>query len=437
MPSSSNLFAISDVKRLGLLAVPLLMMGCGASDADEARTDAEELVASKVGVEGELTVGVPSYLDDKGTGKRYRAVRFTAHAGDRLAVVATAEGGDPVAYVLDAQMKTLATNDNAGPSQKESFIAFDVPADGTYYVAVQNKGTKTVEHVIGVRRRPASGTYTFPGTCRSGIQIKPLQLHVDFGYAAGSVGFSGLGYTPTSNVPGNLSNLLVQSYGVDLVKAIPSKITFHVDTTHGGYPWTESHALLLDLDKNTLEATWERYGATVSHDKESCTFDVSAIYAAPQPAGPFPASLEGKTLVAKGTCSGTNDVSSMCTPGTPGRDTNGCCSTGEHIGARPAELSFVVTKSNGNEKIELVSASSSQQSTISLGQSATQTSNGFVFEGVSIPFSNASLGGTLAADALSSHIRFSLSGSGTGGNTASVCAADRLRGSCELAWDAP
>lgn len=54
----------------------------------------------------------------------------------------------------------------------------------------------------------------------------------------------------------------------------------------------------------------------------------------------LPDSAVGKPLQARGTWTGSNRFYYSCVPGTPGRDTNGCCIGTDAIGNRPSAIEF-------------------------------------------------------------------------------------------------
>lgn len=57
----------------------------------------------------------------------------------------------------------------------------------------------------------------------------------------------------------------------------------------------------------------------------------------------LPDSVLGKVLQARGTWTGSNRFYYSCVPGTPGRDTNGCCIGTDAIGNRPSTIEFELT----------------------------------------------------------------------------------------------
>ncbi len=268
---------------LPVLSVAVILAACmSAQEEEDTDTGVDDLSAARVGVEADMTVGSIAALDGVGTGKRYRAVRFTAHAGDKLAVVAAARGGvDLVAYLLDAQMKTLARNDDGAPGQIAPFIAFDVPADGTYFVALRRKDSGgAVEEYVSVRRRPASGTYDLSGTCTAAAGAGPttVKLQADIVYDAGSFRLTCVSVSPQQDVPAHLLAPLGRSYGANATSLMEPKLSlWGVSRWSAGVD--ELVNTVLELDSASLTTKWSRSGPNVPTEEQSCRFDLGPIFA--------------------------------------------------------------------------------------------------------------------------------------------------------------
>lgn len=59
----------------------------------------------------------------------------------------------------------------------------------------------------------------------------------------------------------------------------------------------------------------------------------------------LPDGLVGMSFTASGTWRGSNNFQYACVPGTPGRDTNGCCTHTDAIGNQPSTIEFSIAKS--------------------------------------------------------------------------------------------
>jgi hypothetical protein len=421
---------LSASSRLLALAVPCILMACSTEVPDEATaTDEDALSAASVGVEGDVRMDGVSYLEaGAGLGKPYRALRFVAKAGDRLAIVVASDTGDPMAYVLNSAKKTLASNDDAAPNHQESYIAFDVPSDGTYYVAVRIKGATVGDELVSVRHRPMSGTYTLHGTCSSyeNRQPKPVSLMMDFRYDAGMVSVRSFAATPASNV------------FPDLMGALAGPATGGMWSIRQAMePRLDGSYISLDMKRRTYEVSWSQPAPSPLRWDASCSFDASPLFAAPVPVAAFPKALEGQVLVAKGMCSGSNAIAVMCEQGSAGRGADGCCLRSEPLGAQPSEITFKVTRKSGVARLQVLAASSASGTKTFLDHSAVETAQGFRVAGVAVPFLTTALPGDLYVTNASSVMHFDLGGRSDAGNGGSYCGADRVSGSCVFAWSAP
>jgi len=126
-----------------LLVARPLGVGCANDTSNDAASD-DELGLSGSEVVGDITVdGVyrevqaPRAASSKPV---TRAFRFHAGAGDEMtADVVPLNASDAVASILDAKYRTLTSNDDALPGNKDPHIIFKAPKAGTYYLAFRNK----------------------------------------------------------------------------------------------------------------------------------------------------------------------------------------------------------------------------------------------------------------------------------------------------------
>jgi hypothetical protein len=68
----------------------------------------------------------------------YRAVTFTAAAGDPVDVWLRSSQGDPVTWILDAAYKVVAKNDDASSATTDSHLAVTLRKAGTFYVVFRD-----------------------------------------------------------------------------------------------------------------------------------------------------------------------------------------------------------------------------------------------------------------------------------------------------------
>lgn len=135
----------STVLTLVALAVGAAACGSAEVDQEEATSEAEgELRAlDATEVVGTITYGTRAMdVHHPGdSGKRvYRAVRFEGNAGDEIdADVIGDNTADPVLYLLGSGFRTIKSNDDRAPGDKNPQIKSKLTRSGTYYLAFRTK----------------------------------------------------------------------------------------------------------------------------------------------------------------------------------------------------------------------------------------------------------------------------------------------------------
>ncbi|MFO0665437.1 MAG: hypothetical protein U0174_15890 [Polyangiaceae bacterium] len=157
-----------------ILALPLSSLGCADSDSD---ADDSDLSSASVKVLGGFTQSGPFTLPASYTSTpRYRGYSFTAAKGDVVHFrVKQTDGGDAIAYLLNAQFGTVARNDNENASTKDSYLKATIATPGTYYVAFREKRYRaskfSVTFSVDEALPTCEGTPKFPtsGALTTGI----------------------------------------------------------------------------------------------------------------------------------------------------------------------------------------------------------------------------------------------------------------------------
>lgn len=125
-----------------------LTLACSAAPPDELESSSEaegELRAlGPSEVVGDIAYGTHAMeVQHPGDTKKkrvYRAVRFTASAGDVIdARLVGGNAADPVLYLLADDFRTLRSNDDRAPGQKDSELGLTIAKSGTYYLAFRTK----------------------------------------------------------------------------------------------------------------------------------------------------------------------------------------------------------------------------------------------------------------------------------------------------------
>jgi hypothetical protein len=94
--------------------------------------------AGKIRVAGNLAYNDAALRVKYSSTPLYRAVTFTAAAGDAVEVWVRSTGGDPVTWILDANDKVVAKNDDASADVTDSHLALTLKKAGTFYVVFRD-----------------------------------------------------------------------------------------------------------------------------------------------------------------------------------------------------------------------------------------------------------------------------------------------------------
>src|SRR5207302_1638529 len=111
----------------------------------------------------------------------YRAFAFTAAAGDEVDIwVKSTDGGDALAWLVDAKSTTLAKNNDAAPDTKDARIHTTLKSAGTYDIAFRDLYDDDATFVVSLRLvGTVTNAYQASGGDCSGVVGDALQ-HCDF-----------------------------------------------------------------------------------------------------------------------------------------------------------------------------------------------------------------------------------------------------------------
>jgi hypothetical protein len=140
----------------GLAALAAAAIGCGADEGKKPITAGEIAVLrdrtlasiddkadGDAMLVGELVYGQTSSLVTYYAPPDYRLFAFTASTGDEVEVrVSSTNGGDAIAWVVDADFEVLAMNDDASSATFDARVSLVIPphADSRHYVVFRDYG---------------------------------------------------------------------------------------------------------------------------------------------------------------------------------------------------------------------------------------------------------------------------------------------------------
>ncbi len=142
---------VSLASMASLLATTMLLLpACSTSSVDEREpvADEKEPVAEtsqgisklQLSIAGSLSHGETSGLTAYDGFPRYTAYELAGNAGDELDVWVRSQNGDPVAFIVDEDLRILAWNDDASRFDTNAHLKLTLPAkaSGTHYVVVRD-----------------------------------------------------------------------------------------------------------------------------------------------------------------------------------------------------------------------------------------------------------------------------------------------------------
>ena len=124
-----------------LAALSLALAGCSGATVDGGAGDDESSIkpstfSKQTTIVGTLSYGQTSAAVSYTKQPTYRAFRFAGSAGDRVDVWVRSANGDAMAWLLDHDFNTLATNDNAASGVTDAHLTTTLTSsDSSFYIA--------------------------------------------------------------------------------------------------------------------------------------------------------------------------------------------------------------------------------------------------------------------------------------------------------------
>jgi hypothetical protein len=131
--------------------VPLAVGACAGDPSGEEGSSVDAITTlGQDEIVGSIAYGQTIGVEYTSTPAR-RAWRFDGRKGEIVELKAAATTGDAVAWIVDAASQALAFNDDATSTTKDSLATLQIPADGTYYVVVREKGYRSTHMDVSLR----------------------------------------------------------------------------------------------------------------------------------------------------------------------------------------------------------------------------------------------------------------------------------------------
>lgn len=148
------------------LAATVTLFACAGDESTVRKAsvaeDTQELTAKDFRVVGNLEVGTTSRPTRYEYGPRYRAFTFAAAESDEIDLWVRATGGDPMAWVLDADYRVVAYNDDAARGTRDAHLRFTAHKSegGAHTVIVRDYDLEPMVFTVEL-----SGTESWAGSC--------------------------------------------------------------------------------------------------------------------------------------------------------------------------------------------------------------------------------------------------------------------------------
>lgn len=114
--------------------------GCGSPEQEATASDSSDLRAlTPAEILGTIAYGETKAGINYKSPPNYRALSFTAAAGDVVDAWVKSDDGDALAFLADAKWKTFATSDDAADDDTNSHLQATIPAAGKYYVVFRER----------------------------------------------------------------------------------------------------------------------------------------------------------------------------------------------------------------------------------------------------------------------------------------------------------
>ena len=193
--------------RNGLLlssGLAVLVAACGAEAPEMESGTSESALRALTATEivgsiapGQTKTGIA--YDDSST---YRALSFQVGVGDEVTIEVRASGADAKAWLLGANFQTLASNDDASSTTRDSRIKRKLVVGGTHYVAFREKNYEDASFEVSLSvtpLAPAPPPSQPPGSSNGCTSSSGFRFYCrgPFQYRGGE-GYSIMGVNPLS-----------------------------------------------------------------------------------------------------------------------------------------------------------------------------------------------------------------------------------------------
>jgi hypothetical protein len=157
------------MRTLTLASFALLFAACATKGdvnddfSDLANYDEKsDAFSTKMKIVGTLSYGDTSDSIEYSSTPRYRAFKFDGNAGDQVDVwVRSTDGGDALAWVLDATYHVVAKNDDANDTTSDSHITVTLPdaTSETHYVVFRDYNLNKAHFTVALKGTEGPGGF--------------------------------------------------------------------------------------------------------------------------------------------------------------------------------------------------------------------------------------------------------------------------------------
>jgi hypothetical protein len=141
------------------MSIPACSVG---TDELTTATESDLGTVGPASVVGSIVPGTSSAPIRYSATPKYRALSFTASAGDRFEAWVRSTDGDAVAWITDATFKSLATNDDASPGTHDAHVLATIEKTGLQYLVFRERDFEPAVFTASLAR--AADSAPTPGT---------------------------------------------------------------------------------------------------------------------------------------------------------------------------------------------------------------------------------------------------------------------------------
>ncbi len=322
----------------------------------------------------------------------YRALKFVAAKGDNVDVWVRSTGGDARAWLTNSTFARVASNDDAAPGQRDSHVVYTTAKAGEFYIVWREKNREDASFEVALSRGPVLPVPSVPGPVPSvpgpvpsapgpAPSVPPAVGAPPFTPNAGVYSLSGSCFIVGGGNSNGASTLVVTvSTQPDGTSPMVVINTLNEPTGHGGGFFrlplagnlTEAGGLLGQWSYTEVGGLVRKTG-TLKQQRDSannyslllqgsidigsgpsvmnCAFGFGAPFV---PRAPVTLA-QGVRLGATGMCSVVETYPYSCVPGTPGRNSQGCCENVTTV-STPDTIAFQVDAASSTRSLRVLQA---------------------------------------------------------------------------------